>query len=181
MVGIATKGQLRMSLLRWALVMVPLVLLLGLASGALSGSGNSAWYQSLAKPSFQPPPALFGIVWPVLYVLMGLALAMVINARGSRLRGIAIGLFIVQLAANLAWSPLFFAMHEVTIAFWWLLLVLALAGATVRYFAKVRPAAAWFMAPYLAWLVFAAVLAFQVDRLNPDAERLVNRGYSTQI
>lgn len=181
MVGIATKGQLRMSYLRWALVMVPLVLLLGLASGALSGSGDTDWYRGLAKPGFQPPPVLFGIVWPILYVMMGLALAMVINARGSRLRGIAIGLFIVQLAANLAWSPLFFGMREVTIAFWWLLLVLALAGTTTWYFARIRAAAAWLMAPYLAWLLFAAALAFEVDRLNPDAETLANDGYSTQI
>lgn len=181
MVGVATPGQLRMSFLRWALVLVPLIVLLGSASGALSGSGESGWYMALEKPSFQPPSWLFGVAWPILYVLMGLALAMVVHARGSRGRGVGTGLFAAQLVANLLWSPLFFGMHQVSFAFWWLLFVLALAIATTFAFAKVRRAAAWLMMPYLAWLCFAGVLNFSIDRMNPDAETLVVGARSTQI
>jgi tryptophan-rich sensory protein len=181
MVGIATKGQLRMSFLRWALVLVPLILLLGLLSGAVSGSGNSPWYEALAKPSFQPPGYLFGIVWPILYIMMGLALVIAIQARGSGKRGLAIGLFTAQLVANLLWSPIFFGMHQVSFAFWWLLLTLALALATTYAFWRVRPSAAWLMVPYLAWLCFAATLNFSIDRQNPDAETLVVEGAYTQI
>jgi tryptophan-rich sensory protein len=181
MVGIATKGQLRMSFLRWALVLVPLILLLGLLSGAVSGSGDNAWYRELAKPSFVPPSYLFAIVWPILYILMGIALALVIHARGSGRRGLAIGLFVAQLAANLLWSPIFFGMHQVSFAFLWLLLVLVLAAATTVAFWRARKAAALLMLPYMAWLCFAAILNFSIDRLNPSAETLVVGQASTQI
>ncbi|MBC7987546.1 MAG: tryptophan-rich sensory protein [Sphingomonadaceae bacterium] len=180
--GIASRGQLRMSFLRWALVIVPLVVLLGYLSGMLAGStGESRWYAALAKPSFQPPSALFGIVWPILYALMGLALAMVLHARGSRWRGVAIVLFAAQLIVNLTWSPLFFGMHQVTAALWWILLMVALAAATALLFWRIRPLAALLLAPYLAWLVFAAALTFQIDRLNPEAETLVPGANSYQI
>ncbi|QLC21004.1 tryptophan-rich sensory protein [Parasphingopyxis sp. CP4] len=181
MVGIATKGQLRMSFLRWALVLVPLIVLIGSLAGALSGSGDTSWYAALEKPSFQPPPYLFGIVWPILYALMAFALVNVIQARGSRWRGIAIGLFVAQLLVNLLWSPIFFGMHQVSFAFFWILLMIGLAVATTVVFARVRRVAAWLMLPYLAWISFAAVLNFEIDRLNPDAETLVVGATSTQI
>ena len=181
MVGIATKGQLRMSFLRWALVLVPLIVLIGSLVGALSGSGDTSWYAALEKPSFQPPPYLFGIVWPILYALMSFALVNVIQARGSRWRGIAIGLFAAQLIVNLLWSPIFFGMHQVSFAFFWILVMIGLAVATTVVFARVRRIAAWLMLPYLAWIGFAAILNFEVDRLNPDAETLVVGATSTQI
>jgi tryptophan-rich sensory protein len=181
MVGIATKGQLRMSFLRWALVLVPLIVLIGSLVGALSGSGDTSWYAALEKPSFQPPPYLFGIVWPILYALMAFALVNVIQARGSRWRGIAIGLFAAQLIVNLLWSPIFFGMHQVSFAFFWILVMIGLAVATTVVFARVRRIAAWLMLPYLAWIGFAAILNFEVDRLNPDAETLVVGATSTQI
>ena len=181
MVGIATKGQLRMSFLRWALVLVPLIVLIGSLAGALSGSGDTSWYAALEKPSFQPPSYLFGIVWPILYALMAFALVNVIQARGSRWRAMAIGLFVAQLIVNLLWSPIFFGMHQVSFAFFWILLMVGLAVATTVIFARVRRIAAWLMLPYLAWISFAAVLNFEIDRLNPDAETLVVGATSTQI
>ena len=181
MVGIATKGQLRMSFLRWALVLVPLIVLIGSLVGALSGSGDTSWYAALEKPSFQPPSYLFGIVWPILYALMAFALVNVIQARGSRWRAMAIGLFVAQLFVNLLWSPIFYGMHQVSFAFFWILLMIGLAVATTVIFARVRRIAAWLMLPYLAWISFAAVLNFEIDRLNPDAETLVVGATSTQI
>lgn len=181
MVGIATKGQLRMSFLRWALVLVPLIVLIGSLAGALSGSGETAWYAALEKPSFQPPGYLFGIVWPILYALMAFALVSVIQARGSRWRGLAVGLFIAQLVVNLLWSPIFFGMHQVSFALLWILLLLGLATATTVVFGRVRRISAWLMVPYLAWICFATLLNYEVDRLNPDAETLVVGAMSTQI
>lgn len=181
MVGIATKGQLRMSFLRWALVLVPLIVLIGSLAGALSGSGETAWYSALEKPSFQPPGYLFGIVWPILYALMAFALVSVIQARGSRWRGLAVGLFIAQLAVNLLWSPIFFGMHQVSFALLWIVLLLGLATATTVVFGRVRRISAWLMVPYLAWICFATLLNYEVDRLNPDAETLVVGAMSTQI
>jgi tryptophan-rich sensory protein len=105
--------------------------------------------------------------------MLGIAFALVLDARGARGRGIAIALFIVQLLLNLAWSPTFFAAHEVTIALWIIIALMAAAGATALAFSRIRPAAAWLMLPYLAWLCFAAVLNYEMDRLNPDAETMM--------
>ena len=119
MTAIASKAQLRMSLLRYALVTVPLVLLLGTISGRIAQAGDgNAWFERLAKPDFMPPGWVFGVAWTILYVLLGLALAMLLHARGARWRGAAIALFVVQLALNYAWPPLFFAFHQVGGALW---------------------------------------------------------------
>src|SRR5215213_2125258 len=98
MTGIASRAQLRMSFLRYALVTVPAILLLGTVSGRASGAGaGNAWFEALIKPDFMPPGWLFGAAWTILYILLGLALAMILHARGARGRGLAIGLFLAQL------------------------------------------------------------------------------------
>lgn len=182
MTEIATSGQLRMSFVRWALVTVPACVLLGSLSGLLSNSGyGNRWFDMLVIPDIMPPGWAFGVVWPILYVMMGLALAMILNARGAPGRGIAITLFIVQYAANLFWSPLFFAMHQISAAFWLILFILAAVIATSFAFGRIRSLAAWLLVPYMAWLSFAAILNYQFDQLNPDAETLVAPAASTQI
>jgi translocator protein len=179
---IASAGQLRMSFARWAMVTVPATVLLGFLSGRLANSGyGNPWFDALSRPESFPPGWIFGVVWSVLYVLLGIALAMVINARGARGRGIALGLYGVQFALNLLWSPLFFAAHQVTLALALMIVLLALAIATTVAFARIRKQAAWLMLPYLVWLSMATILNFQVDRLNPDAETLVPGTGSTQI
>mgnify|MGYP001226979910 CR=1 FL=1 len=182
MTELASASQLREAYLRWALVCVPVVLTLGFLSGMAAGSGpDNPWFASLAKPSIYPPPATFGIVWSVLYVLMGLALAIVVSARGAVGRGAALGAFAVQLALNLAWSPLFFAMHHISLALGLLgLLVIALI-ATIVLFRKVPALAAWLLLPYLAWILFAGVLNWQFLVLNPDADGQEISGAVTRI
>lgn len=179
---IASRTQLRMSFLRWALVTVPLVLLLGIGSGRLSRSGyGNPWFDALIKPAAMPPGAAFGIIWAILYVLLGLALALVISARGARGRGLAIRLFIVQLALNLAWSPLFFGAHRVGSALVLILVLLIVAAITAWRFAGIRPLAGALMVPYLAWLLFASYLNYEIRRLNPGAEVLAPGTSRTQI
>jgi tryptophan-rich sensory protein len=179
---IASPAQLRLSLLRWALVTVPLILLLGVASGRLAGAGmENPWFAALAKPAFMPPGWVFPLAWSLLYVLMGFALAIILHARRARGRKSAIGLFMVQLALNLAWSPMFFAAHQVTFALGLLIAVLVTAAATAILFARIRASAGMLMLPYVAWLVFAALLNYEIDRLNPDAEVLAPSTSSTQI
>ena len=179
---IASRGQLRMALLRVALITVPLVLLLGLLSPALFGSADgNGWYARLAKPSFMPPDWAFPVVWSLLYVLMGVALAIVIAARSARGRGLALALFVLQLALNLAWSPLFFGAHKIGAAFALIVVILVAAVAATVAMGRVRRAAAWLMLPYLVWLCFAAVLFHAVWRLNPYGEMLAPDGNGTQI
>ena len=169
MTGVASQAQLRWSLARAVLVVVPLVLVLGLFSGRLAGSSaTSPWFMALVKPAIYPPAAAFGIAWTILYVMMGIAAAIVWNARGAAGRRVALGLFAVQLLANMMWSPLFFRFHQILPAFWLILLILTLAVLTTWRFGAVRRLAAWLMVPYLAWLGFAAVLNWRVHELNPD-------------
>ena len=182
MTGLASRGQLRASFLRWALLIVPAVSLLGFLSGRLAQSGpGNAWFDMLVKPSLFPPPATFGIVWSILYVMMGLALTMLVTARGAQGRGAALAAFAVQFALNLCWSPLFFGMHMITAALFLILGMFVSAVATTIAFGQVRTTAAWLMVPYLAWLCFAAVLNWETIRLNPGAEGLVVERSGTQI
>jgi translocator protein len=179
---IASASQLRMSLLRWALFVVPMIMVIGLFMGTLSGSGDeNAWFAELIKPDAQPPGWVFGVVWPILYLMMGLAFAMILHARGARARGLAIGLFLIQLLLNYLWSPLFFGQHQVTTAFYLIVVILLLSIATTFAFGRIRKAAAWLMVPYLIWLSFASILNFQIDQLNPDAEGLYVPAASAQI
>ncbi len=179
---VASKQQLRMAFLRWAIVIVPLVLMLGILSGRLANSGyGNRWFDALAKPAFMPPGWAFGVAWTILYILIGFAFAMIVAARGARRRGVAIALFVAQLALNLAWSPLFFAAHRVSAALLLILVLIVLVAATILAFARIRPVAALLMTPYLAWLLFAATLNFAIDRLNPHAEALAPGSARTQI
>ena len=179
---LASSAQLRMSLLRWALFVIPVIMLLGSLSGLLSNSSDeNRWFAELVKPEAQPPGWVFGVVWPTLYFLTGLAFAMVLHARGARYRGPAIALFLTQFAINLTWSPVFFGQHKISTAFFIILAMLVTSIATTLVFGRVRKAAAWLMVPYLVWISFAAILNFQIDRLNPDAESLYVPAASTQI
>ena len=171
MTELASAGQMRASFLRWALFVVPGILFLGFFSGQLAGSGSdNVWFVDLVKPSLYPPPQVFGIVWSVLYVVIGIALTLVITARGAPGRGLAIGAFMVQLLLNLAWSPLFFGAHQMVAALA-LLVVLDLAiVVTIVLFRRVRPLAAWLLLPYLAWCLFATLLNWQFLEANPGGQ-----------
>ncbi|MBA3054262.1 MAG: tryptophan-rich sensory protein [Sphingomonadales bacterium] len=168
---LASPGQLRASFLRWALVLVPIVVLGGFVSSLVSGNvATNLWFNDLAKPALYPPPETFSIVWTVLYIVMGLAVAMVAAARGAPGRGLAIALFFVQRLLNLAWSPLFFGLHEMTKALWLLVVLDVAVLATIAAFWRVRMPAALLLVPYLAWLLFATVLNWQFLEANPDAD-----------
>ena len=167
---LASPAQLRASFVRWALFLVPAVLLLGFVSGRLGGDASDPWFIALEKPAIFPPPAAFGIVWPILYTLMGLAAAMVCAAWGSRYRLPAILAFALQLVVNLAWSPVFFGEHEITLGLYIILVLDVAVLVTIVLFWKVRRAAALLLVPYLAWILFATVLNYEFLRLNPDAD-----------
>lgn len=182
MSALASTSQLRAAQWRWTLFLAPLILLLGFISGQLAGSGaDNPWLAALEKPGLYPPPIIFPIMWSVLYLLMGIALAAVVTARGARGRAAAIGAFVVQLALNLAWSPLFFGAHQITLALGLLLLLAVAVLVTILLFARVRGIAAWLMLPYLGWVLFATYLTFELYRLNPDADGRAVSGAVSRI
>ena len=182
MSGLATSQQLRSSFWRTAIFTVPIIVGIGSLMGYLSNSGyGNAWFDALDLPEITPPGWVFGAAWTALYVFLGLAVAMILSAFGARGRSFALILFYVQLGANYAWTPIFFGAQQVTLALYLIIFILMVSIATTFAFAPIRKGAAWLMVPYLAWLSFAAILTYQIDQKNPDAETLVPKAESTQI
>jgi tryptophan-rich sensory protein len=134
---------------------VGLCVLVGAADSALTASGVRGWYLSLARPPGTPPNWIFGPVWMTLYVLMGVAGWLVWRREGA---GRPLQLWGWQLAINALWNPAFFGLHNIGLAFAIIVAMIAMTATIVRAFAKVQKAAAWLMAPYLAWSCFAAYL-----------------------
>ena len=153
---------------RIALVTVPAIVLLGSLSGYVSNSGyGNDWFDALQKPSFMPPGWVFGVVWPILYVFLGAAVAMIHALPHSDAKRKALTLFYIQLALNFAWSPVFFAAHDMRAAAMIIILMVALAAGAAGQFFRLRAAAGYLMIPYLAWLVFATMLNTAILNLNP--------------
>jgi translocator protein len=149
------------------LVTVPVILLLGIASGWLSNSGyGNSWFAGLIKPAFMPPGWLFPVAWPTLYILMGVALARVVDVPGAGQR-VALALFVAQLVVNLAWSPVFFGLHMPRAGLWLIGLLDVLVVLTIRRFFAVDAAAGLLLLPYGAWLALASALNWEIVRLNP--------------
>ena len=159
---------------KYALVTVPAIVLVGSASGWLSNSGyGNDWFAMLDKPFFMPRGWAFGLVWPILYIFLGIALAIILAEPESPARNKALLLFFIQLALNYAWSPLFFAAHAVKLALITIFVMAAIAAMAAGQFWRIRRVAGALMLPYLAWLCFAAALNGAIDRLNPGADALL--------
>jgi tryptophan-rich sensory protein len=127
----------------------------------------SEWYASLRKPSWNPPPWIFGPVWTVLYVMMATAAWLVWRRGGWAVQRRALTLYLVQLTLNAAWTPLFFGLKMPGLAFAEILLLLTAILATAFAFRGVNKLAASLLVPYIAWVGFATFLNFTLWRLNP--------------
>jgi tryptophan-rich sensory protein len=126
----------------------------------------STWYKTIRKPTWNPPNWLFGPVWTLLYLSMAVAAWLVWRQSETSSVSLALALFGIQLALNLAWSAIFFHYHQigaavVDVVFLWIFIL-----ATTPEFWKVAPAASWLMVPYLAWVTFASILNATVWSLN---------------
>ena len=150
-----------LALVAW--IAAPIVL--GLLIGRISSP--DAWYAALAKPSWNPPSWVFGPVWTALYGAMGLAAYLVWRQLGWRGGRVPLGLFGAQLLVNLAWSPIFFGLHQLGWALADIIVMLALIVATTAAFWRVNRWAGVLMLPYVAWVSFAMTLNAEIWRLNP--------------
>jgi tryptophan-rich sensory protein len=139
------------------------------AVGAVASVSAAVFYQQLVRPEWAPPAWIFGPVWSVLYLLMGVAAWVVWRERGFRESSAALDLFIGQLTANALWSWLFFAWHKGAWACVEILVLWILILGTVVAFWRVRALAGALLLPYLAWVTFAAALCLATWRLNPVA------------
>jgi len=135
-------------------------------SGLWTASEIPGWYRTLARPVIAPPNWIFGPAWTLLYALMAVAAWQIWRSPASTERTLGLALFLVQLGLNFAWSLIFFRCHAIGAALAEVVLLWAAIGATTLVFGQVALAAAWLMAPYWAWVTFAAVLNEEFWRLN---------------
>ena len=138
----------------------------GVLSALLSREGTKLYNAAMIKPLLSPPPLAFPIAWTILYALMGVGAARVFLAPASHSRTKSLWLFFIQLAFNFSWSIIFFNFQAFSAAFFWLLILLALALMMTLSFRKVDMLAAALQIPYLLWLTFAGSLNFNVWMLN---------------
>lgn len=149
---------------RWMTLAWFLLLVIGGGMAIGYATRPDAWYAALAKPSFNPPNWVFGPVWTILYVLIAIA--------GGRTwqrlprTATAMSLWALQMALNFAWSPAFFALHRVDIAFVIVLAMLAAIGAFIVVSMRHDRLSALLFAPYFVWVAFATTLNGAIWRLN---------------
>jgi tryptophan-rich sensory protein len=144
-----------------------LCLFFGFIAAVATQYGLDGWYPDLEKPFFTPPNWLFGPVWTILYILMGIS-AGIVWSKGFYHKWVKIALyhFGFQLLLNGFWSLLFFGLHE---PFWALLNIIALFIViilTIKWFKIISKIAAYLLIPYAVWVLYAAILNFEVWRLN---------------
>lgn len=146
-------------------------LLLTVGMGSLGGiftiSEIPNWYAGLQKPSFNPPNWLFGPVWTMLYILMGISVYLVWKQTVSVERNTALTLFVVQFVLNFFWSIIFFKQHQIGWALVEIIVMWFFIFLTIIWFGKISSTASWLMVPYISWVSFASILNAAIWKLNP--------------
>ena len=137
------------------------------ASGTAVFASTGDWYAQLQKPSWNPPAWIFGPVWMLLYIIMGVAAWLVWREGGWKTQKWPLAMFTLQWLLNFLWTPLFFGAHRIGIAFADIVMLWIGLAATVICFFRVSPRTGALLLPYLAGVSFAAVLNFAIWRLNP--------------
>lgn len=145
-------------------VAVPLVA--GLGSSVFTINSISTWYAALNKPWFNPPNAVFGPVWTILYILMGLALFLIWRSPRNRTRDIGIALFAEQLIVNVIWTLGFFGLQNIMYGLLTIVPLWILIAATIYQFYKVDRRASYLLVPYILWVTIATALNVSVYLLN---------------
>lgn len=138
---------------------VVIVMVLGAAGGIVTAGSIPDWYATLAKPPGTPPNAVFGPVWSVLYLMIGISLARVwhfVSAGAEKRR--ALIRFAIQMILNLIWTPLFFGAHLVAVALAVIVSLWVMILLTILAFKPLDRVAAWLLVPYLAWVSYATYL-----------------------
>ncbi|MDP4133207.1 MAG: TspO/MBR family protein [Bacillota bacterium] len=147
------------------IVIVLITELIGLLGSLFSGNTGEI-YTSFTKPPLSPPGWLFGIVWPVLYLLMGIAAYIIYQMPKSPERKKATTLYWIQLLVNFIWPIVFFRFEWYWISVAIILLLDVLVLITTLYFYKIRKGAEYLMLPYLLWILFATYLNIGIAILN---------------
>jgi len=146
----------------WPVAMAFLCFSLGTASGLLTIKSVSTWYPPLLKPPGTPPPWVFGPVWSILYVMMGVAVGRLIFLKDFK----SVKLFAAQFILNLMWTPIFFVAHYTVVALVVIISMWVLLLFTILFAKKVDGIAALLLVPYLMWVTYATYLNAGIVALN---------------
>jgi len=149
------------------IINIAITLSVGALGGLATAKSVQTWYPTLNKPSFNPPNWLFAPVWTSLYVLIGIAAYLVWIRKDSIThfpRTVAI--YLIQLILNLAWSFIFFYLHEIGFALFEILLLLAVIIVNAVMFYKINKWAGLIFIPYILWVTFASFLTYNIFILN---------------
>ncbi len=138
----------------WPLACALLCLGIGSAAALYSQGGDNEWYQTLTKPAGTPPSWVFGPVWSVLYLLMGIALGRLIVRKAWS----AVWVFFIQFVLNLMWTPVFFGFGRIDAALAVIAAIWLGVIATMQLAGKADKLAAWLLVPYLLWVSYASYL-----------------------
>ena len=149
------------------IIAIAIPIAIGATAGLFTVTGVGSWYQTINKPSWNPPGWVFAPVWTTLYVMMGVSLYLVWKSGVSNnLKRTAIGLCAFQLVLNFFWSLIFFDQQQpgwalVEIIVMWFFILF-----TIFAFAKVNKTAAWLLVPYISWVSFATILNYTIWKMN---------------
>jgi len=140
----------------------------GIIGSFFTSVSVQTWYTTLTLPSFAPPGWFIGIVWIILYTLMGISLYLVWNKglKNKRVKN-SLSLFGLQLILNAVWSLLFFGLRSPFLALIEIVFLWVFIAFTILKFYKISKTAGWLLLPYIVWVSVALMLNFYIWRLNP--------------
>jgi len=146
---------------------VAVCILIGFLGSFATRGSVTTWYADLSRPSFTPPDWTFGVVWPILYVMMGISAFLIWNMGFDKTEvKVALGIFGLQLILNGLWTPIFFGLHLIGLALVEIIMMWAAILLTIISFWKVSKPAAFLLLPYILWVSFAIVLNASLYILN---------------
>lgn len=131
---------------------------LGTLAGLFTADAIPGWYETLTRPTFNPPNWVFGPVWTLLYLMMGFSFYLIWTQRPSKARSQAILAFMVQMALNFGWSFIFFYHNLIGLALVEIIVLWISIAAMILLFLRIKPFAAYLNIPYLLWVTFATIL-----------------------
>lgn len=147
------------------LISIGICLAVGVLGSFFTISAIPVWYEALNKPSLSPPSWVFGPVWTILYILMGISLYLVWVSK-NKLKQKGIKLFFAQLGFNALWSIIFFGMKNPLLALVDIILLWVAIFLTIKTFSKINKLAGNLLVPYIIWVSFATYLNFMIFVLN---------------
>ena len=151
----------------WLFFFISLCLIFGNGLGGyFTFISVETWYQTLNKPSFNPPDWVFGPIWTILYIFMGISIWLIIKKEPSKTRTIGIRIFWLQLFFNIFWTYLFFGIQKIGISFIEIIFLFFLIFINIIYFFKVDKIASYLLIPYLFWVMYASLLTYNIWILN---------------